>query len=182
MYSQPTSTCTMASVVLAATAFAISSLWTSLASAVPPKWTDWEQANAVGKEGAWLVIRQPDEGFCYIKQGYDGYSDKMDFLMKMDAIPHLTTPFFHGIQGDVSYRVDDGPVRIVPEEKANALGIELSPEVVPEMKRGNRLTVRVKPVGKPTLEQSFDLRGFTAASEFLGSAICREKVPDRHKY
>ena len=57
-------------------------LFAPFAEAVSPKWTDWDHSNSVAREGQWLVIRQPDEGFCYIKQGYDGYSDKMDLLMK----------------------------------------------------------------------------------------------------
>jgi hypothetical protein len=152
-----------------------------LAEAVPPVWTDWERSNAVAKEGEWLVIRQPDGGFCYIKQGYDGYSDKMELSMKRDGVPYLITPFFQGIQGDVSYWVDDGPVRIVREAQASALGIKLSPKVVPELRRGRKLFVRVKPAGRLTIEQTFDLRGFTAASKWLGSPTCREKVPDKHQ-
>ena len=157
-------------------------LLASLAEAASPRWTDWERSNAIAKEGQWLVIRQPDEGFCYIIQGYDGYSDKMNLSMKNDGVPYLTTPFFRGIQGDVSYWVDDGQVRIVREAQASALGIKLSPEVVPKLRRGNRLTVRVKPVGRSTIEQTFDLRGFTAASKWLGSSTCRKKVPDKHQY
>ena len=154
---------------------------TSLAFAATPRWTDWERANSVAKHGQWLVIRQPNEGFCYIRQSYDGYSDKMDLSMKKDGVPYLSTPFFRGIQGDVSYRVDDGPVRIVPEKEASAIGIELSSDVVPELKRDRRLTVRVKPVGRRTLEQTFDLRGFAAASELLGSPKCQKKVPDQQR-
>lgn len=150
--------------------------------AATPKWSEWEQANAVAKKGQWLVVRQPDEGLCYMKQGYEGYSDKMDLSMKLDGVPYLITPFFSGIQGDVSYRIDDGPMIIVPENNINVSVIKLSLEVVSELKRGRALTVRVKPVGMSTSQQSFDLRGFTAASEFLGSSTCREKVPDRYQY
>ena len=150
--------------------------------AATPKWTEWEQANSVAKKGQWLVIRQPEEGFCYIKQGYDGRSDKLDLSMKLDGVPYLTTPFFHGIQGDVSYRVDNGPMRIVPESKVSGSVIKLSPGVVSELRRGSMLTVRVKPAGMPTLQQTFDLRGFTAASGLLGSTACQQKVPDRYQY
>ena len=167
----------MLSLVALSAAIAFS---TSLAYAATPTWTNWERANSVAKHGQWLVIRQPNDGFCYIRQSYDRYSNEMDLSMKKDGVPWLSTPFWRGIQGDVSYRVDDGPVRIVPE-KEGASGIELSSDVVPELKRGRRLTVRVKPVGSRTLEQTFDLRGFAAASELLGSPKCQKKVPDQQR-
>ncbi len=47
-----------------------------------PKWERWDLANSVAKEGNWLVVRQPDEGFCYVKQGYDGYEDKLEIIVK----------------------------------------------------------------------------------------------------
>jgi len=98
--------------------------------------------------------------------------------MKKDEIPYLTTPFFRGIEGDVSYWVDDGPVRIIQEKDASAFGIKLSKDVVPELKAGVTLHVRIKPVGSSTMEQKFDLSGFTAVSEWLGSDKCCKKVPD----
>lgn len=150
--------------------------------AATPKWTEWEEANSVAKKGQWLVIRQPYEGFCYMKQGYEDSSVHMDLAMKSDGVPYFTTPFFHGIQGDISYRVDDGPVRIIPDNGTNSSLIKLSPEVVSELKRGSALFVRVKPVGMSALKQSFDLRGFTAANKVLGSSVCQEKAPDRYQY
>jgi hypothetical protein len=71
--------------------------------------------------------------------------------------------------------VNDGPVRIVPENEARALGIKLSPDVVPELKRGGTLSVRVKPVGQSTLEQTFNLQGFAAATQWLDRPACRQK-------
>jgi len=142
------------------------------AQTIAPVWTDWELANSIVKEEYWLVIRQPDAGFCYIKQGYDESPDKMDLLMKKDGIPYLTTPFCRGIQGDVSYWVDDGPVRIIHEKNVSALGMKLSPDIIPELKKGKFLIVRVKPVGMSTTKQKFNLRGFTAASKWLGSSTC----------
>jgi invasion protein IalB len=168
--------------VMAAVLFACAFIGVPSAFGVSPQWSDWERANSVAKEGQWLVIRQPNEGFCYIKQSYDGYSNKMDLSMKKDGIPYLTTPFFRGIEGDVSYWVDDGPVRIVQEKAASALGIKLSKNIVPELKAGVTLHVRVKPVGSSTIEQTFDLTGFTAASAWLGSDRCCKKVPDQHEY
>jgi len=144
-----------------------------------PSWSEWERANSVAHEGDWLVIRQPDEGFCYIKQSYDADPSKIVMLMKKDRVPYLVTPFFHGVEGDVSYQVDSQPLRLVQESKATQVPIALSGEVVPEMEKGTRLRVRVKPKGKPTLEQIFSLRGFSAASKRLGSDTCRKKVPDQ---
>lgn len=148
--------------------------------AASPNWTEWDKANAVAQKKQWLVIREPNQGFCYIRQGYDGYSDRMDLSMKKDGIPYLTTPFSGGIEGGVSYQVDDGAVRTVPDGDISTTIVRLSPDVVPELRRGLVLTVRVTPDGRRTFEQKFDLRGFTAASNMFGSAICREKVPDQY--
>lgn len=144
-------------------------------AAEAPTWSDWERAHAVAHEGQWLVIRQPGEGFCYVKQSYEDSTDKMELSMKKDGVPHLVTPFFRGIQGDVSYHIKDGPVRIVPEAEASALGIKLSSTVVSEMMQGGTLSVRVKPVGQSTVEQRFDLRGFAAAAQWLNRPACLQK-------
>lgn len=162
--------------------FAMNTIFPSVSYAASPSWSEWERANSIAKEGQWLVVRQPNEGFCYIKQGYEGHSEQMDLSMKIDGIPYLTTPFYRGIEGDVSYQVDDGPTRIVPEDKASSLGIKLSSELVPELRRGKELTVRVKPVDQNTLEQKFDLSGFSAASDMLGNSVCREEVSDQYSY
>ena len=96
----------------------------------------------------------------------------MEMLMKIDNVPGLTVPFFRGLDGDVTYKVDNGPVRVIPQEDAiNPL--RLSSEVVPELKTGKKLTVRVKPVGKRTIEQEFSLVGFAEAAALLDNPVCQ---------
>ena len=135
------------------------------------QWSDWEYDNAVARKGTWLVIKQPEARFCYVKQSYNGQL-KMEMLMKIDNVPGLTVPFFRGLDGDVTYKVDNGPVRVIPQEDAiNPL--RLSSEVVPELKTGKKLTVRVKPVGKRTIEQEFSLVGFAEAAALLDNPVCQ---------
>ena len=146
------------------------------ANAVNPVWGGWDRANSVAKEKSWLVIRQPNEGFCYIKQGYDGYSDKLEIIIKKDNVPVLISPFYRGLEGKVEYCVDKGQVRNVPAE----LIIKLSSSLVPELKNGSRLTVKFKPVGKRSMQQEFSLSGFTKAHAWLDSTVCKEKVADKY--
>ena len=135
-------------------------------------WSAWERKNAVAKKGDFLVIKQPGEGFCYLKQSYDDELDKLELSMKADNKPFLLVPFFQGLDGDVSYRIDDGPIRIIPAH-AVANPLLLPTDVVPSLKKGNILIVRVKPVGSSTIEQHFSLRGFTAAAALLIDPQCK---------
>ena len=153
--------------------FAMAIIFTpsSLANAGNPEWTPWEWQLAVAKDGVWLVIRQPGVGFCYLKQSYDNDPGHMEITMKADGIPFLVLPFFRGVQGDVTYRVDQGPLRIIPEDDAHN-PIALSSEIVPELKMGNTLTVRIKPTGRTTQKQHFSLVGFTAAVQWFHRKDC----------
>ncbi len=150
--------------------------FSSISNAVEPKWEKWDTANSVAKEGYWLIVRQPDEGFCYIKQGYDGYSNRMELIMKKDNIPVLISPFFQGIEGEVAYRVDGGKARKIPSSQI----LKLSKDVVPELKRGRFLIIELKPVGYQALKQSFNLTGFTKAHGWLGTSTCKKKVADKY--
>ena len=156
--------------------FGISFLVTNIASAVQPKWERWDIANSVAKKGDWLVVRQPDEGFCYIKQGYDGYEDKLEVIVKKDGIPILISPFFRGIEGSVRYWVDDGEVRRIPA----SMVLKLPQTLVPELKRGSSLYVEFKPVGHRLRKQRLSLSGFTKAFSWLGGAECRKKVAEKY--
>lgn len=160
--------------VLFISCFSMFAARAALAGGPKPAWSDWERANSLAQEGNWLVIRQPGEGFCYIQQDFEGARDKMGLSMKRDARPYLTTPFFRGIEGDVTYQVDNKPMRLVLEKDASALGIKLSPDVVPEMQHGTLLKVRVKHRGQPVLEQRFELRGFAAAVLWLDRSACKK--------
>ncbi len=136
-------------------------------------WSEWEIKNSVAREGDFLVIRQPGEGFCYVKQSYYAHPGKMELSMKADNKPFIPLPFFRGLDGDVTYWVDDRSIRIIRENKARN-PLMLAEEVVPELKTGATLTVRVKPVGQPTREQRFSLRGFTAATRWLDTPECQQ--------
>ena len=151
----------------------------AVADAAGPTWSEWEHKHAVAHEGQFLVIHQPGEAFCYLKQSYEDDTGKMELSMKRDGVPYLVTPFFRGIEGDISYHVNDGPVRIVPENPKNNMGFNLSTDAVPEMKRGGMLSIRVKPTGEATREQRFELRGFSAAAQWLDKPTCREKDKSR---
>ena len=138
-------------------------------------WTDWELQHSVARKGDWLVIKQPNAGFCYVKQSYADQPKKMEMSMKIDSVPFLPLPYFRGLDGDVSYWVDKGPVRIIHEKQAKN-PLKLSTEVIGELKRGKTLFVRVKPVGQGTVEQQFSLTGFADAVAFLSKPICRTRV------
>ncbi|MCU7829422.1 MAG: hypothetical protein KZQ85_10185 [Candidatus Thiodiazotropha sp. (ex Myrtea sp. 'scaly one' KF741663)] len=154
----------------------VSLAFSSMSIAVEPKWEKWDTANSVAKEGYWLVVRQPEEGFCYIKQGYDGYSNKMELIMKRDNEPVLISPFFQGIEGEIIYRVDEGEVRKIPSSPI----LQLSNEVVPELNDGNYLSIEFKPAGYQTQQQKFNLSGFSEAKAWLGSATCKIIVADKY--
>lgn len=137
-------------------------------------WSQWERENAVVQERDWLVIRQPGEGFCYVKQSYDNDLSKMEISVGQEGIPAIVTPFFRGIIGGIAYQVDDGPVYQVPAseiEQANL--IHLAPDLIPEMKAGQQLFVRVHPVGEEPRTQAFSLLGFTAALKVLDREDCQ---------
>lgn len=135
-------------------------------------WSDWERDNAVSQHKDFLVIRQPGEGFCYVKQSYKNDTNKMELSFKGDA-PYVATPFYRGIDGHVEYRVDDGNTRIIKNSAISGTNsFDLSENVVPEMKAGLKLYVKVNPVGKRTRTQSFSLLGFTAASQELNTEKC----------
>ncbi|MBT3549645.1 MAG: hypothetical protein HOO19_16410 [Rhodospirillaceae bacterium] len=148
----------------------------ALAGAVPfiasaQSWTNWERQNSVTKSGDWMVIKQPGAGFCYLKQSYNDQTGKMELSMKADYHPFVPLPFYRGLDGDVIYRVDDGALRIIPQNRARN-PLLLSKEIVPELKSGSVLTIRVKPVGRTPIEQRFSLRGFTAATAWLNKPVC----------
>lgn len=145
----------------------------------PPRaadWSKWERDNAVAKERDWLVIRQPGEGFCYLKQSYDRDTSKMEMTTGRSGIPALVTPFYRGITGSVIYQVDDRePGRIPAPRIENAALIQLPKSIIPAMKSGRQLKVQVTPTGQAPTTQVFSLSGFTAASEWLEREECQVK-------
>lgn len=142
--------------------------------AIAQSWSSWEQDNAVSQHKSFLVIKQPGEGFCYVKQSYDNDTSKME-LSFQGTSPDIVTPFYRGIDEDVNYWVDDGPKYTVPNSKiSGANSFELAAKIVDKMKAGRILYVRVKPSGKPTRTQKFTLLGFTAATQVLASRKCQD--------
>jgi hypothetical protein len=120
-----------------------------------------------------MVIRQPSEGFCYVKQSYHDDESKMELFYK-GASPTILTPFFSGIDGDVRYWVDDGPERIVQSsEIGRGSSFELAVDVVGEMKAGQVLHIKLRPRREQTRLQSFSLLGFAAAARDLGGPECQ---------
>jgi hypothetical protein len=130
-------------------------------------WSPRERENAISQHGAFMVIMQPGSGFCYVKQSYYDDTSKMELIFR-EASLSVVTPYYAGIEGDVKYRVDDGPERIVKNSEIRRdHSFDLSPDVVGEMKTGNLLHIRVKPKGQPARTQSFSLLGFAAAAREL---------------
>jgi invasion protein IalB len=149
---------------------------------VKAKWTEWEEANSVAQEGDWLVVRQPDKGFCYLVQNSgDGYDNVWVARMKADGIPTFVIPPLQGLPKDVSYRVDGGPVENVQKRNIDSLAVKLPASAVPAMKRGRMMTVWINIPGEPLVELNVGLDGFTAAASWLGSKECRRKVPDQYQ-
>lgn len=142
--------------------------------ALAQSWSSWERDNAVSQHKAFMVIRQPGEGFCYVKQSYNNDTNKME-LSFQGASPTIVTSFYRGLDGEVQYWVDDGPKRTVPNSEISGTNsFELAVDVVGQMKAGRTLYVRVKPSGRPTRTQKFSLLGFTAATRALSGPKCRD--------
>lgn len=169
--------------ITALLSLALMSFGIGLAHAEPPKpeWTAWEQANAVSQEGDWLVVRQPDEGHCYLKQSFDGYVDVMELKVPPDRRPELSLPFLRGLPKEVRYAVDKGPMRTVPEGDIGPVITHLPESLIPVMAQGRVLEIEADPLAKPVVRQSFSLEGFTAALDWLGSEECRQKAPDQYQ-
>jgi len=141
-------------------------------------WTDLELSNSVKKYKSFLVIRDSD-GSCYVKQSYDKDLQKME-LAYNGYYPYLTIPFLNGIKGDIFYWVDEGSGYSISlsELKKNDISPNLNQNILPEMKKGRSLYVRVNPVGFPPRIQRFSLMGFTAALKRISRKDCLENKGD----
>ena len=137
-------------------------------------WSAWEQQHAVARQQDFLVIRDPADGSCYLKQSYYGEPEAMELVMASDGVPILTTPYYAGIEGDVVYAVDQGAERRLGGGGVSVgKSLALPRALVPQLKAGWTLRVRVQPVGQPPREQQFSLKGFTAAARRLHTKPCR---------
>ena len=139
-------------------------------------WSEWETKNSVAKFGSFMVIKQPgsNPSFCYIKQSYEDVPGKMELTVKVDEIPYLTHPFYRGMNSDLIYQVDDGPVRFIKASVLNSRrAIPLDKSVTKELVSGRRLKLRHTPEGYRNMEQVLPLNGFKAALRNLGSNTCK---------
>ena len=137
-------------------------------------WSSWERQHAVGRYGAFMVVKQPGEGLCYATQSYESDPSKMTLSFKGES-PAVATPFFRGIEGEPLYWVDDGDKHRVPTSDVTAVGsFKLSSDIVQEMRAGQVLYIQVRPRGERDITQEFSLRGFTAASKVLSSSECAD--------
>lgn len=137
-------------------------------------WSQWELDNSVARERDWLVIRQPGEGFCYLKQSHDNDPSKMEMIIKSGGTASIITPFFRGISGNVTYRVDNSePGLISAAAIENASLIELPRNLLPKLEAGRKLHVSVAPKGGEPQTQIFSLLGLTAASQWLARDECQ---------
>jgi hypothetical protein len=135
-------------------------------------WSNWELKNSIGQKKAFLVIKQPGEGFCYVKQSYENDPDKMSLTYSGGA-PSIITPFLYGIEGDVQYWVDNNPkYTIFSKEIDGTRSFNLSKDIMGELRAGNYLNIRIKPKRDSIRTQRFSLQGFTAATYMLSSKKC----------
>ncbi|MGR3342767.1 MAG: hypothetical protein ACU0DI_06025 [Paracoccaceae bacterium] len=145
---------------------------TELAEAA--SWTEWEIKNSVARERDWLVIKAPGENFCFLQQSYDDDLSKMQLTIEKGKPPYVVTSFFYGVEGTITYRVDENAPRSFDASTlARKNAFYLSIDTWPEMKKGNRLFVSVKPVNKNRRSQAFSLIGLTAASQWFENARCK---------
>jgi len=138
-----------------------------------PKWSKWELENALSQHNAFVVIKRPGAGACYIKQSYDDDLSKMELYFSGDY-PIVLAPFYQGIEGAVEYWIDDGPKHTVAQSRIGGGNfISLVDGIVAAMKSGRALYVHVKPIGRPARTQEFSLLGFIAATQVMASSECR---------
>lgn len=154
-------------------------IFSGIVCAASPKWGGWERANTIAKHGQWAVIRQPDEGFCYLKQSYAGDTRAFELSMQKDGIPALISPFFRGLKGPLLYKIDNGPWQSIALPKNTGWPIPLPAKARAQMKAGNLLFLKAKATGVGPITQRVSLRGFSKSSSMLGGAECRKKAPDQ---
>ncbi|OED44157.1 hypothetical protein AB833_02020 [Chromatiales bacterium (ex Bugula neritina AB1)] len=145
-------------------------LFSHSAVAESPSWEKWEKDNSIARHGSFLVIDQPDEPFCYLKQSYYQNTNLME-LARVKGNTRLTLPFLSGVEGDVIYWVDSGKKYSIPVDRYSAV---LHESALSEMKAGNVLFVQVKPTGEKSKVQRFRLNGFTAAVKSLQDPKCSD--------
>jgi hypothetical protein len=141
------------------------------------EWSQWEMQHAVAQVQDWLVIKVPGRERCYMKQSYPG-PHRMELTMDSDRIPRIWGPF-HLQPDDVvlRYSLDEGEQHTL-HRRGVTNTISLPESIVPDLMSGLRLQVQVEEGGQESgsetiAEQTFSLRGFTAACELLESEQCR---------
>ena len=139
-------------------------------------WSQWEKDNSIGQFGSFLVIKQPEANpaFCYIKQSYEDIPRKMDLGMTPDRVPYLTHPFFRGIDGDLVYQVDNGPLRSINSADIRpSFPIDLNKKITSELISGRKLHLRFRPKNYTNIHQELPLDGFGESLEKIDSQVCK---------
>ncbi len=141
-----------------------------------PGWSNWDQEHAVAREEDWLVIKDPAQGLCYIKQGYLGQR-MMDLELDEHGALCLWGPFSPvAVDVQVQYQIDHrGQERFIARQVSN--GLRLPDDLIQEMQKGYVLTVKVESLDPEqelgtVPEQEFSLLGFLAATKVLDTQKC----------
>jgi len=144
-----------------------------------PNWSSWELNNAVCQHKDFLIIKQPLDSTCFIKQSYENNKSMME-LSFIGKFPTITTPYINGIEKSVLYWVDSNPKRSVETSDINEVySFNLNTDVVEEMKSGKVLYVQIKPLGLQERIQQFSLQGFTVAIHELNGHKCSFSKNDK---
>lgn len=141
----------------------------------PLGWTPLHRDYAIAVEHEWLVERDPFNGDCEMVHWYIPRERTMIMSMSRVGIPSLVFQFANqGPSGDVTYQIDDHPPQVVPvDEETARFGFRFPEAGIPALREGRSLTIRVPLIGEAVYEQTFGLRGFAAASDWLDREICQ---------
>ena len=137
-----------------------------------PSWSPWELDNAVGQFRAFLVVRQPGENRCYIKQSFHGDDDKMELIFDGNTLS-VVTPHIPSGRWDATWWVDSGARQTLAHADIMAPNsFRLPAESLDLLRAGSYLNVRLTPAAGEPLSQTLSLLGFTAASRKLTEPEC----------
>ncbi len=147
-------------------------------AAAAPSWAPWEVDNAVGQFRAFLVVRQPGENRCYVKQSFHGDDGKMELIFDGDALT-VVTPHIPSARWNATWWVDSGARQTLAHADIMAPNsFRLPADSLGDLRAGNYLNVRVTPEAGEPLSQTLSLLGFTAASRKLSEPDCLGAAED----
>jgi hypothetical protein len=141
--------------------------------ALAANWSEWELKNAVSRQKDWLVIRDPDDNYCYLKQSHHDEPWKMEFIVGPIGKPSILSPY-SDLSGQIVFLVDKNPPVIIEAwSLAMESLIDLPTDILPQLKAGLALEVSVEPKEQGPKTQSFSLVGFSAALRWLNRPECQ---------